>query len=170
MPRGEGSAVGAKDTKKTNAMRELERAGVAYTEHVYEVDESDLSGVHVCAQLGEDPGAVFKTLVCSTSSGGHAVCCIPVAEELDLKAAARVLGEKSLSMVHVRDLVGLTGYVRGGCSPVGMKKSFPTVIDETCILYDTIYVSGGRRGLQVELAPDGLVRVTGAQVAAITRG
>lgn len=162
--------MGAKDVKKTNAMRELERAGVAYTEHVYEVDEDDLSGVHVCEQLGEDPAAVFKTLVCSTASGGHAVCCIPVAEELDLKAAARILGEKSLAMVHVRDLVGLTGYIRGGCSPIGMKKRFPTVVDETCVLFDTVCVSGGRRGLQVELSPDDLVKVTGAKVAAITRG
>lgn len=162
--------MGAKDIKKTNAMRELERAGVAYTEHVYEVDEDDLSGVHVCEQLGEDPSAVFKTLVCSTASGGHAVCCIPVAEELDLKAAARILGEKSLAMVHVRDLVGLTGYIRGGCSPIGMKKRFPTVVDETCVLFDTVCVSGGRRGLQVELSPDDLVKVTGAKVAAITRG
>lgn len=162
--------MGAKDVKKTNAMRELERAGVAYTEHVYEVDEDDLSGVHVCEQLGEDPSAVFKTLVCSMASGGHAVCCIPVAEELDLKAAARILGEKSLAMVHVRDLVGLTGYIRGGCSPIGMKKRFPTVVDETCVLFDTVCVSGGRRGLQVELSPDDLVKVTGAKVAAITRG
>lgn len=162
--------MGAKDVKKTNAMRELERAGVAYTEHVYEVDEDDLSGVHVCEQLGEDPSAVFKTLVCSTASGGHAVCCIPVAEELDLKAAARILGEKSLAMVHVRDLVGLTGYIRGGCSPIGMKKRFPTVVDETCVLFDTVCVSGGRRGLQVELSPEDLVKVTGAKVAAITRG
>ena len=162
--------MGAKDVKKTNAMRELERAGVAYTEHVYEVDEDDLSGVHVCEQLGEDPSAVFKTLVCSTASGGHAVCCIPVAEELDLKAAARILGEKSLAMVHVRDLVGLTGYIRGGYSPIGMKKRFPTVVDETCVLFDTVCVSGGRRGLQVELSPDDLVKVTGAKVAAITRG
>lgn len=161
--------MGAKDVKKTNAMRELERAGVAYTEHVYEVDEDDLSGVHVCEQLGEDPSAVFKTLVCSTASGGHAVCCIPVAEELDLKAAARILGEKSLAMVHVRDLVGLTGYIRGGCSPIGMKKRFPTVVDETCVLFDTVCVSGGRRGLQVELSPEDLVKVTGAKVAAITR-
>lgn len=161
--------MGAKDIKKTNAMRELERAGVAYTEHVYEVDEDDLSGVHVCEQLGEDPSAVFKTLVCSTASGGHAVCCIPVAEELDLKAAARILGEKSLAMVHVRDLVGLTGYIRGGCSPIGMKKRFPTVVDETCVLFDTVCVSGGRRGLQVELSPEDLVKVTGAKVAAITR-
>lgn len=160
--------VGAKEGKKTNAMRELERLGVAYREHTYEVDEDDLSGVHVCAQLGEDPDAVFKTLVCSTASGGHAVCCIPVAETLDLKAAARALGEKSLSMLHMRDLLGVTGYIRGGCSPVGMKRRFPTVIDETCVLYDTIFVSGGRRGLQVELAPDDLVRITDATVAAIT--
>ena len=169
--------MSAKASKKTNAMRELERAGVTFCEHTYEVDESDLSGVHVCAQLGEDPAAVFKTLVCATASGGYAVCCIPVAETLDLKAAARVLHEKSLSMLHMRDLLDVTGYIRGGCSPIGMKKnypiyiqeSFPTVIDETCVLFDTIYVSGGRRGLQVELAPDDLVRVVDAKVAAITQ-
>ena len=161
--------MSAKASKKTNAMRELERAGVTFCEHTYEVDESDLSGVHVCAQLGEDPAAVFKTLVCATASGGYAVCCIPVAETLDLKAAARVLHEKSLSMLHMRDLLDVTGYIRGGCSPVGMKKRFPTVIDETCVLFDTIYVSGGRRGLQVELAPDDLVRVVHAKVAAITQ-
>ncbi len=161
--------MSAKASKKTNAMRELERAGVTFCEHTYEVDESDLSGVHVCAQLGEDPAAVFKTLVCATASGGYAVCCIPVAETLDLKAAARVLHEKSLSMLHMRDLLDVTGYIRGGCSPVGMKKRFPTVIDETCVLFDTIYVSGGRRGLQVELAPDDLVRVVDAKVAAITQ-
>ena len=98
--------------QKTNAMRELERAGIAFDVRTYEVDENDLSGVHVAEQLGEEPGQGFKTLVCETASGGHAVCCIPVAEELDLKAAARALGEKSLVMMHVRDLVPVTGYMQ----------------------------------------------------------
>lgn len=107
--------------------------------------------------------------MCETASGGHAVCCIPVAEELDLKAAARALGEKSLVMMHVRDLVSVTGYMRGGCSPVGMKKRFPTVIDETCELWDQIFISGGRRGIQLVIAPADLVSFVGATVAAITR-
>lgn len=155
--------------QKTNAMRELEQAGVGFTVRTYEVDESDLSGVHVAEQLGEEPGQGFKTLVVETSSGGHAVCCIPVDEELDLKAAARVLGEKSLAMMRVRDLLGVTGYVRGGCSPVGMKRHFPTVVDETCELWDEIFISGGRRGVQLVIAPADLVRHTGATIAAICR-
>lgn len=155
--------------QKTNAMRELDRAGIAYEVQTYEVDESDLSGVHVAEQLGEDPGQGFKTLVTETPSGGHVVCCIPVAEELDLKRAASVAGEKALSMMHVRDLVPVTGYMRGGCSPIGMKKRFPTIIDETCELWDEIYISGGRRGVRLAVAPDDLVAFTGAIVAAITR-
>lgn len=155
--------------QKTNAMRELERAGIAFTVRTYEVDENDLSGVHVAQQLGEEPGQGFKTLVCETASGGHAVCCVPVADELDLKAASRALGEKSIAMMHVRDLVPVTGYMRGGCSPVGMKKRFPTVIDETCLLWDEIFISGGKRGIQLVIAPDDLIRFTGATVAAITR-
>lgn len=156
--------------EKTNAMRELERAGIPFSVRTYEVDENDLSGVHVAEQLGEEPGQGFKTLVCETASGGHAVCCIPVAEELDLKAAARVLGEKSIAMMHMRDLVPVTGYMRGGCSPIGMKKRFPTVIDETCKLWDEIFISGGKRGIQLVIAPKDLVAFTGAKVAAITRG
>ena len=101
--------------QKTNALRELERAGLRFSTHTYEVDESDLSGVHVAAQLGQDPASVFKTLVTVTPSSDHVVCCVPVAEELDLKAAARAVGEKSLEMMHVRDLVAVTGYMRGGC-------------------------------------------------------
>ena len=155
--------------QKTNAMRELERAGIAFDVRTYEVDENDLSGVHVAEQLGEEPGQGFKTLVCVTASGGHAVCCIPVAEELDLKAAARALGEKSLVMMHVRDLVPVTGYMRGGCSPVGMTKRFPTVIDETCARGNQIFISGGRRGIQLVIAPTDLVSFVGATVAAITR-
>ena len=155
--------------QKTNAMRELDRAGIAYGVRTYEVDENDLSGVHVAEQLGEEPGQGFKTLVCVAPGGGHVVCCIPVAEELDLKRAAQVAGEKTLTMMHVRDLVPVTGYMRGGCSPVGMKKRFPTLIDETCELWDEIFISGGRRGLQLVIAPDDLVAFTGATVAAITR-
>ena len=155
--------------QKTNAMRELDRAGIAYGVRTYEVDENDLSGVHVAEQLGEEPGQGFKTLVCEAPGGGHVVCCIPVAEELDLKRAAQVAGEKTLTMMHVRDLVPVTGYMRGGCSPVGMKRRFPTLIDETCELWDEIFISGGRRGLQLVIAPDDLVAFTGATVAAITR-
>ena len=155
--------------QKTNAMRELDRAGIAYEVRTYEVDESDLSGVHVAEQLGEEPGQGFKTLVCEASGGGHVVCCIPVAEELDLKRAAAVAGEKTLAMMHVRDLVPVTGYMRGGCSPIGMKKRFPTIIDESCLLWDTIFISGGRRGIQLVIAPGDLVAFTGATVAEITR-
>ncbi|WP_144743256.1 Cys-tRNA(Pro) deacylase [Enorma burkinafasonensis] len=156
--------------QKTNAMRELERAGIAFEVRTYEVDESDLSGVHVAEQLGEEPGQGFKTLVTASPQGGHVVCCIPVAEELDLKRAAAQAGEKSLSMLAVRDLLPVTGYLRGGCSPVGMKKRFPTIIDESCLIWDRIFISGGRRGIQLVLAPEDLVAFTGATVAPITRG
>ncbi len=108
-------------------------------------------------------------MVCVTPSNDHVVCCIPVADELDLKSAARAAGEKSLVMMHVKDLLAATGYVRGGCSPVGMKKRYRTLIDETCVLWDTIFISGGKRGYQLELAPDDLIAFCGATVAAITR-
>lgn len=155
--------------QKTNAMRELERAGIAYRAITYEVDESDLSGVHAAAVLGEDPDQVFKTLVTTAPDGDHVVCCIPVAQELDLKAAARVADEKSLEMMHVRDLLGATGYIRGGCSPVGMKRQFRTIVDETCQLFDEIMVSGGRRGLQLAVDPEALVRFCGASMADICK-
>lgn len=157
--------------QKTNAMRELDRAGVAYEARTYEDDGEEASGlgIAIAQMLGEDPDQSFKTLVTETPEGGHVVCCIPVAEELDLKAAARAAGAKSLSMMHVRDLVGVTGYVRGGCSPIGMKKRFPTLLDETCVLFDTINISGGRRGLSLTLATDDLIRVTDAVVAPICR-
>lgn len=155
--------------QKTNAMRELDRAGLAYAVHTYEVDESDLSGTHVASVLGQDPDCVFKTLVTATPEGGHVVCCIPVAEELDLKRAAAAAGEKSLSMLHVRDLLATTGYVRGGCSPVGMKKRFPTLIDETAQLFETIMISGGRRGVQIEITPDDLGTYCAATFADICR-
>ena len=154
---------------KTNAMRELERAGIAFSVLTYEVDENDLSGIHVSEQLGEDPGQGFKTLVTVSATGEHVVCCIPVARELDLKAAAREAGVKSLTMLHVKDLVPTTGYMRGGCSPVGMKWRFPTLIDESCRSYDEIFVSGGRRGIQLKLAPLDLISFTGARVAPLCR-
>ena len=161
------SPISAPRIQKTNAMRELDRAGVSYTARTYEVDESDLSGIHVVEQLGEDPDRVFKTLVTVAPTGGHAVFCIPVKEKLDLKRAARAVGEKSLAMLHVRDLVETTGYQRGGCSPIGMRKRFATVIDETCSLFDSIMGSGGRRGLQLEVAVDDLLAVCDAKVADI---
>ena len=158
--------------QKTNAMRELEAAGVPFSYETYEVDESDTSselGLHIAQMLGEDPAASFKTLVCVTPGGEHVVCCIPVADELDLKKAAAAAGEKSLAMMHVRDLEPTTGYVRGGCSPVGMKRRFPTLIDETAQLFDKIRVSGGRRGLSLVLAPDDLASFCGAAYADLVR-
>ena len=157
--------------QKTNAMRELEQAGIAYTMHAYEDDGSEASGLGlaVAARLGEDPDQGFKTLVTETPDGRHVVCCIPVGEELDLKAAAAAAGEKSLSMLRMRDLLDVTGYVRGACTPVGMKRRFPVLIDECCELFDTIFISGGRRGVQLELSPADLVAFTGATVAGITR-
>lgn len=158
-------------TPKTNAMRELERAGVTYTLHTYEDDGKEESGLGemIAAQLGQDPDRGFKTLVTVAPSGEHVVCCIPVCEELDLKRAASAASQKSLAMLHMKDLLTATGYVRGGCSPVGMKKQFKTIIDETCELWDTIYISGGKRGYQLELAPGDLVAFTQAVVAPIVR-
>ena len=155
--------------QKTNAMRELERAGVSFTYH--ELEEDDLTrglGLRMALEAGVDPASSFKTLVTVAPSGTYVVCCIPVGEELDFKKAAAAAGEKSLSMLPTKELEGLTGYVRGGCSPVGMKKRFPTLIDETAQLFDTICVSAGKIGAQVELAPDDLCRVTGAVYAQLT--
>ncbi len=157
-------------TQKTNAMRELDRAGIAYT--YQEFDEADVSrgvGVRIAEQLGEDPDASFKTLVCVSPSGDHVVCCIPVAQEVDLKKAAAAAGEKSLSLMPIKDLESVTGYVRGGCSPVGLKKPFPTFFDETAQLFDAIGISGGRRGLSLTVDPVALAEFLGASFADITR-
>ncbi len=153
---------------KTNAVRLLEAAGIAFELGEYEVDEDDLSGVHAAELIGMPPEQMFKTLVARGDRNGIAVFCIPVAEELDLKRAAAVSGNKSLEMVHVKELLGLTGYIRGGCSPVGMKKRYPTYIDETCILFDRIAVSAGRRGLQLLISPEDLCAFTGAVQTALT--
>ncbi len=149
---------------KTNAARLLDKAGIRYSLTEYEVDENDLSAVHVAAQLGQDIGQVFKTLVLRGDKTGPFVCVIPGADEVDLKKAAKASGNKSASMIHVKELLGLTGYIRGGCSPIGMKKKFPTFIDEQCELYDEIYVSAGIRGMQIKIAPSDLVKITDSVV------
>ena len=154
--------------QKTNVMRLLEQAGIGYTPHSYEWDgKTAPDGATVARGLGVDPGMVFKTLVARGASGGYYVFDIPVEATLDLKKAARAAGEKSVEMIHLKELFPLTGYVHGGCSPIGMKKKFPTVFDETCILYDTIYVSAGKVGFQVEAAPDELIKAAQAVTADI---
>ena len=156
--------------QKSNAMRELDRAGIAYVAH--EVEEEDVSrgvGVRIAEQLGEDPDAAFKTLVCVSPSGDHVVCCIPVASELDLKKAAAAAGEKSLSLMPIKDLEAVTGYVRGGCSPIGLKKPFPTFFDETAELFDLIGISGGRRGLSLDVSPTAVDELLGAKLVDIAR-
>lgn len=153
----------------TNVMRILTKAGISFSHAEYEVDESDLSGVHVAQMLGVDPDCVFKTLVAKGEKKGLHVFCIPVAEKLDLKKCAQAAGEKKIEMIHVKDLLGLTGYIRGGCSPIGMKKKYPTTLDETAVLFEKIYVSGGQRGVQVILSPEELAGYIGADFADLTK-
>ncbi|WP_418454403.1 Cys-tRNA(Pro) deacylase [Allofournierella sp.] len=147
---------------KTNAMRMLEKEKVAYTFHEYPHDDGAIDGLAVAGKLGQDPARVFKTLVTQGASRAFYVFVIPVAAELDLKKAARAVGEKSVAMLHVADLLKTTGYIRGGCSPVGMKKRFVTVVDASAENWPTIMVSAGRIGAQVELRPADLLAVTGA--------
>ena len=141
---------------KTNVMRLLDAAGIVYQAGSYEVDEDDLSGSHAADLMGVDHDAMYKTLVLKGEKKGYVVCCIPVDEELDLKKAARAAGEKKAEMIHVKDMLGITGYIRGGCSPIGMKKHFPTYIEEMAQAFDTIMVSAGQRGVQVTLSPQDL--------------
>lgn len=141
---------------KTNALRLLEQAGIPYTIYEYEPDENNLSGEHVAGQIGIPAEKVFKTLVTRGKEEIY-VFCIPVKEELNLKKAALVTGEKKIEMVHQKDLLGLTGYIRGGCSPVGMKKKYPAFVDETALLFDKIAVSAGVRGCQMEVEPEALI-------------
>ncbi len=151
-------------------MRLLRQAGVPFETASYEVDEDDLSGLHAAAELGAEPERVFKTLVARGEKTGVNVFVIPVAEELDLKKAAGAAGEKKLELVHVKELLAFTGYVRGGCSPVGMKKRYPTFIDETAVLWEKIYVSAGQRGQQLVIDPDALISFTDAQAVDLTKG
>ena len=150
---------------KTNAARQLDEQNVPYELIPYEVDESDLSAVHVANALGEHIDQVYKTLVLRGDKTGFFVCVIPGGEELDMKAAARASGNKSCEMLHVKELMPVTGYIRGGCSPLGMKKHFPTFIHEDCILWDFIYVSAGLRGLQIKISPQDLLKAVPAQEA-----
>ena len=152
--------------EKTNVMRTLEQKKIAYTAHAYDPD-GPIDGVSVAQTLGQPPERVFKTLVTRGASGGYYVFDIPVAESLDLKKAAKSVGEKSVAMLPQKELLGLTGYVHGGCSPVGMKKQFPTVFHETAVLYDTICVSAGRIGAQVECRPGELIALLRAKTADI---
>ncbi len=146
-----------KKTNKTNAMRILENEKIPYEVKTYEVDESDLSGKHVVEETGQDPAMVFKTLVLKGEPNGYFVCVIPVLEELDLKKAAKLSGNKRCSMIHVKEIKDVTGYVRGGCSPIGMKKAYPTYIDESALGLERISVSAGVRGEQILLSPSHLL-------------
>lgn len=140
----------------TNAMRLLKAAGIDFETREYEVDESDLSGVHAAEVLGLPPEQVFKTLVLRGEKQGILVCVLPVELEVDLKKLARAAGDKKVEMIHMKELLPLTGYIRGGCSPIGMKKKFPTYFDETAMLFDEIAVSAGQRGVQLIVNPDAL--------------
>lgn len=155
--------------EKTNAARLLDRAGIPYELVPYRVDEDDLSAVHVAAQLGEEIGSVFKTLVLRGDRTGYFVCVVPGHHEVDLKAAAKVSGNKKADLIPMKELLAVTGYIRGSCSPVGMKKAFPTFIHASAEGLPFIYISAGVRGLQLKIAPAHLVRYVGATVADISR-
>ena len=150
-------------TKKTNAVRMLTLAGIPCREAFYEYDEKDLNGLHAARSIGMEPERVFKTLVARGQKTGINIFCIPVCCELDLKKAARAAGDKNMEMVPVKELLGLTGYIRGGCSPVGMKKQHPTFVDETAQLWNEIAVSAGERGCQMLLDPEKLAAFIGAE-------
>ena len=153
---------------KTNAIRLVEKAGIPYSEKFYEYSEDDLSGNHAAQVLGIPEEQVFKTLVARGERTGINVFCIPVCCELDLKKAAKAAGDKNMELVAVKELLGLTGYIRGGCSPVGMKKHYPTFLDETCTLWDEIAVSAGARGHQMIVPPQPLADLVGAELVDIT--
>lgn len=153
---------------KTNAMRLLDAAGIAYRTTEYEYDENDLSGTHAAEMIGMPSEQVFKTLVTRGDKTGITVFCIPVCCELDLRKAAAASGNKKIEMTHVKELLDLTGYIRGGCSPIGMKKQYPTYIDETAELFDVVAVSAGLRGQQIIIAPDSLMEYIKAAEADIT--
>lgn len=152
----------------TNAMRILRSVGIRFSTASYTVDEDDLSAVHAAAELGVDPGRIFKTLVTKGIRTGYNVFVIPAAEELDLKKCAVICGDKRLELIPVKELLPLTGYLRGGCSPIGMKKSFPTFVDSSAAGYDEIFVSAGLRGHQVILHGDDLLRITKGRYADLT--
>ena len=149
---------------KTNAARLLDKAKIAYELIPYEVDENDLSTIHVADSLGENIEQVFKTLVLHGDKNGHFVCVIPGEHEVDLKLAAKASGNKKCDLIPMKELLPLTGYIRGGCTPIGMKKPFPTYIHESCLNYPYIYISAGQRGLQLKLDPNALIKEVHAEV------
>ena len=150
---------------KTNVIRILELNDIEHSIYTYEIDKDDLSGITVARKIGADETTVFKTLVANGDKNGINIFCVPVVEELNLKKAAAVSKNKKIEMIKVKDLFQITGYMRGGCSPIGMKKHFPTFIEETAQLFEIIYVSAGIRGMQVCLSPDNLIKITGARYA-----
>ena len=156
--------MASKNTERTNVMRVLDQKKIGYESHTYENDPT-LTGEQIAGILGEDPARVFKTLVTRGKTGAYYVFVVPVMAELDLKKAAKAAGEKSVDMIRQKELLPLTGYVHGGCSPVGMKKQFATFIHETAPSYDTICVSAGKVGFQIELAPADLIAAAGCKVA-----
>ncbi len=158
-----------KANDKTNVMRVLDAKKISYRSHSYEPDAT-MSGEEIAGILGEEPEKVFKTLVTRGKTGAYYVFVVPVKAELDLKKAAKASGEKAIAMIKQKELLPLTGYVHGGCSPIGMKKQFKTYLHETAELYDTVFVSAGRVGFQIELAPADLIAVAGCIPADITTG
>ena len=157
-----------KKIQKTNAARLLDKAKIDYELIAYEVDENDLGAEHLAQTIRQNVAQVFKTLVLHGDKTGHLVCVIPGAMEVDLKKAAKVSGNKKVEMIHMKDLLPTTGYIRGGCSPVGMKKPFPTYFHQTCNNFEHIYVSAGMRGLQFKIKPADLVGVVHGQVCDLT--
>lgn len=155
----------AKKTDKTNAARLLDKAGIAYRLIPYEFDENDLAAQHVAESLNQPIEQVFKTLVLHGDRTGHIVCVVPGNGEVDLKSLAKVSGNKKVEMILMKDLLGVTGYIRGGCSPIGMKKRFPTYMHSSATDFNVIYISAGMRGLQIEIAPSDLISFTGAVLA-----
>jgi len=153
---------------KTNAARLLDKEKIEYRLIPYEVDESDLSATHVAEQLSEPVEQVFKTLVLKGDKTGYFVCIIPGAEELDLKLAAKASGNKNCDMIPMKDLLNITGYIRGACSPIGMKKLFPTFIDKSIEKHSTIYISAGKRGLQIQIKPADLVQIVKIKTEVLT--
>lgn len=154
---------------KTNAVRLLDKEKIEYKLIPYQVDESDLSAIHVAEQLHEPVEQVFKTLVLKGDKSGYFVCIIPGAEELDLKAAAKISGNKSCDMIPMKELLNITGYIRGACSPIGMKKLFPTYIDKSYEAFEYIYISAGKRGLQIQLNPLDLIQIVSITTGSLTK-
>lgn len=149
---------------KTNAARLLDLHKITYDLIPYEVDENDLSAIHVAETLGENINQVFKTLVLDGDKNGYFVCVIPGNEEINLKQIASLSGNKKCDLIPMKNLIGLTGYIRGACSPIGMKKLFPTYIEESCLNFDSIYISAGQRGLQIQLNPQDLIKLLQAKI------